>query len=473
MIPLTGTHHELARDLPVLGEHDVIVVGGGPAGCAAALSASRHGAETLLVEKYGYLGGATVSQMVGTILSTNGVDFQGVWHEFMHVMKSRGGVREPVQLSTGEIRGSVDPEIVKHAWDELLSEAGVHLLHHALAAGAVVKDQKMEGILVETQARRSAIYGRRVVDCTGDGVVCAQAGVPWEQGDGTHKWAMACTTIFRMGNVHKPEGFPTPGHEKRLEEGTRKALENQEYSTPIIVSGRAQAYARKWRGWTAPPHRTETTHLTGRVLKVNPLDPWDLTWAEREGREQAWQVQDYYRRYSPGYEKAYLLDTSTHVGIRSSRRIHGLMKVCREDVIGLRKYSDGIARSSWKVDIWPGDSYTAPPDAHTNEEWSSRIRQGDYFDVRYGCIVAKGVDNLLVAGRCLSADHWAQSSLRIQQTCQSTGQAAGTAAALSLKEEVTPRQLDGMKVVAQLEEDRAAIEPAFEFLRHLPVAERP
>jgi hypothetical protein len=147
--------------------------------------------------------------------------------------------------------------------------------------------------------------------------------------------------------------------------------------------------------------------------------------------------------------------------------------VCKEDVLALRKYPDGIARSSWRVDIWPGDSYTAPPDAYCDEEWSSRIACGDYFDIRYGCLVPKGVDNLLVAGRCLSADHWAQSSLRIQQTCQSTGQAAGTAAALSLEEDVTPRQLDSGSVVAQLEEDRAGVEPAFEVLRDLPVIGKP
>ncbi len=467
------TYSEPARNIPIIGEFEVIIIGGGPAGCAAALAAARHGAQTLLIERDGCLGGAAVSQLVATILSTNGVDFQGVWHEFMWAMKRRGGVREPIRQSNGEIRGSMDPEIVKHVWDELLGKEGVHVLHHTLAAGAMVKDHLIKGVIVETPAGRGAICGLRVVDCTGDGMVCAQAGVSWEQGDGRHRWAMASTTIFRMGNVIEPPGFPTPDDEKKLEEGMKKALESNEYSTPIILSGRAMAYAKKWRGWTVPPHRTETTHVTGRVLQVDPLDPWDLSRAEREGREQAWQVQDYYRRTCPGYEKAYLLDTSARAGIRSSRRIQGLARACREDVLGLRKYADGIARCSWKVDIWPADSYTAPPDAHMDEEWHSRIRSGGYFDIRYGCIVAKEIDNLLVAGRCLSADHWAQSSLRIQQTCQSTGQAAGTTAALSLEEDTTPRQLDALTVVAQLDEDRAGVEPAFEVLRHLPVEKRP
>ncbi|MBU7004777.1 MAG: FAD-dependent oxidoreductase [Theionarchaea archaeon] len=467
-----STYTYPAKDIPVLGEYDVIVVGGGSAGCAAALSASRHGAKTLILERCGYLGGAMVSQLVATILSTNGVDFQGIWHEFMGEMRKRGGTGDLVRLHSGDIGGAVDPEIAKHVWDAMLSGSNVGILHHVQVSDAIIENGRIKGVVVETISGISAIFGCLIVDCTGDGTVCARAGVPWEQGDGDHKWAMATTTIFRMGNARRPEGFPNPDYLKVLEEGTERAIEGKKYSTPIITSGRAKGYARRWRGWTAPPHRIETTHVTGRVLEVDPLDPWDLTRAEREGRQQAWQVQDYYRRNAPGYEEAYLVDTSSHTGIRSSRRIRGLARVCREDVLALRKYPDGIARSSWRVDIWPADSYTAAPDAYTDDGWKSRINGGDYFDIRYGCLVARGVDNLLVAGRCISADHWAQSSLRIQQTCQSTGQAAGTAAALSLEYDVTPRKLDVRKLVDQLKQDRAGVEPAFEILKNLPIARR-
>jgi hypothetical protein len=208
--------------------------------------------------------------------------------------------------------------------------------------------------------------------------------------------------------------------------------------------------------------------FASRVLQVNPLDPWDITRAEREGREQAWQCAEALQRHAPGYEQAYLLDTNAHIGLRDSRRIRGMATVSGDDALLFRKYADGIARSSWDIDIWPAESYSAPAVDRESDAYQLRkakMLAGDYFDIRYGCLVAAGVDNLLVAGRCLSAERTAQASLRIQQTCQSTGQAAGTAAALSLRAGTTPRELNPQTLVAQLLKDRD-VEPAFAELRH-------
>jgi hypothetical protein len=386
----------------------------------------------------------------------------------MHALKRREGVTEELVKVPGQLRGCVDPEIVKYVWDELLSEAGVSVSFHCLVAGAIVAKNVIKGIVLETKAGRRAVLARRVIDCTGDGAVCDRAGVGWDQGDGKRKYAMACTKVFRMGNVTKPEGFPARGVMERLRAELTAACERGEYSSPVITTkDRLLGYIRSWC-WALPPHRCEILSVISRVLKVDPLDPWDLTRAEREGREQAWQATDFYRRYVPGFEKAYLLDTSNHIGVRSSRRIHGIHTVTAQDVLEFRKYKDGIARGSWDVDVWPPDSYTAPAVDRSTEEWKRRrkkMESGEYYDIRYGAIVAKGVDNLLVAGRCLSAEHLAEASLRIQQTCISTGQAAGTAAAMSLKEGVTPRKLDAMKVVSQLEADRAGVEAAFDLPR--------
>ena len=459
---MTTTIREPARDVTVLAAYDVVVCGGGPAGCAAAIGAARHGARTLLVEKDGYLGGATVSQLVCVVLSTNGVDFQGVWHDYARGLRTRGGLRELTGFGSGHIRGAVDPELVKYVWDDLCSRAGVELLHHAYGCTCIVEDGQARGLLAETKAGRRAILAKRVIDCTGDGIVAAQSGVAWDQGDGIHPWAMALTKVLRMGGVRYPEKWPDWDAVQRFQAELDAAIAGGEYDEPVVTEKKRLAGYVVGRCWELPEARQEIISVISRVLKTDPLDPFAMTRAEREGREQARQAAEVLRRFAPGFEQAYLLDTSAHIGVRSSRRLRGLATVTAEDAQTFRKYPDGVARSSWDIDVWPADSYSAPAVPRNTPEYEARKQRllaGEYFDIRYGCLVAAGVDNLLMGGRCLSAEHLAESSLRIQQTCMSTGEAAGVAAALSLKRGVPPSELDAASVVTQLKNDRD-VEPA-------------
>jgi hypothetical protein len=277
---------------------------------------------------------------------------------------------------------------------------------------------------------------------------------------------MALTKMFRMGNVHKPANWPDEDAIARIECELSAAIERGEYTAPVITEKRRfLGYVRNW-SWGMPEKRTELLSLISRVLQVNPLDPVDLTRAEREGREQARQAADALCRFVPGFEEAYLLDTSNQIGVRSSRRLRGIAEVSADDVWSFTKYPDGIARGSWDVDVWPADSYSkaAVPIGEDGYKWrQQRMVAGDYYDIRFGCLVAEGTDNLLMAGRCISAAHLAQASLRIQQTCMATGQAAGTAAAFCARLDTTPRELDPMLVVQQLENDRANVSRAVEF----------
>lgn len=437
---------EPAKDVPILAEYDVVVCGGGPAGCAAAIASALQGARTLLVEQYGYLGGAAVSQLVCVVLSTNGVDFQGIWHDFMRALKKRRGVAELTRqqyFTANWIVGSLDPEMVKYAWDELMSQAGVDLLYLAACAGAILDHDTVRGILVETRGGRRAILAKRVIDATGDGRVCAEAGVRWEQGADGKPWAMGVSLNSAIGNVPQ--------------------IANTVPGQGVPGFGRAHAYRPECQGGLL------------RMLRIDPLNPWDVTRAMREGRAEVWE-RFIARRQRAGLENIYLAATAAEPGIRSSRRIQGLATVTADDAWNHRKYADGIARSSWEIDIHPAESATGKAVDFDDDVYKPHIaaaRRGDYFDIRYGCIVAQGVGNLLMAGRCISAEHVAQSSLRIQQTCVATGQAAGTAAALSLKRGTTPHELDPMLVVAQLEKDRKDVAPAFDLLRDLPLAPRP
>ncbi len=472
MSSVHDTYTEPARCLAELGKYDVVVCGGGPAGCAAAIASARQGARTLLLERNGYLGGATVSQLVIVILSTNGADFQGIWHDYIRALQRRGGASTSLRHGQWHIDGMVDPEIVKFAWDDLLTEAGVDLLHHVYTCRAIVEDAAATGVIAETRAGRQAVRAKRVIDCTGDGIVAAQSGVPWDQGDGDHKYAMALTKVFRLGGMRWPENHPEPAAMTKLETDLTAAIEQGEYTTPTVCEKqRLLGYVAR-KDWTLGM-RPEVLSVLSRVLKVDPLDPFDYTRAEREGRAQAWEAADAYRRFVPGGREAYLLDTSAQIGTRSSRRLRGRASVTDDDVIHFRKYDDGIARGSWAIDVWPADSYTNAAVDRTSDAAVERQRQlrecGEYYDIRYGCLVAQDISNLLMAGRCLSASHAAESSLRIQQTCMATGEAAGTAAAMSINADVPPHGLPVTDLTNALKKLRD-VEPAYDSLRHVPLA---
>lgn len=460
------TIHEPSRETPVLADYDVVVCGGGAAGCAAAIGAARHGARTLLVEKDGYLGGLTTTAMVCVILSTNGVDFQGIWHDYIRALRRRRGVGG-LTVGHAHMSGMVYPEAVKFAWDDLLTQAGVDLLHHVHAAGALVEGGAIRGVLAETRAGRQAILAGRVVDCTGHGIVCHMAGVEWEQGDGHAKWAMALTKVFRMANVKWQDIRFDEAAITRIGEQLGAAIDRGEFVTPTLLE--RQRFLNYVRGkcWDLGPGRGQVLSVLSRVLEVDPLDPWDFTRAEREGRAQAWEAAEAYRRFVPGCEEAYLLDTAAHVGVRSTRRVKGLARVTDDDAWNLRRQPNSIARSSWDIDVWPATSFSRPAVRRDDADYKERhqkVLAGGCFDIPYGCIVAAGIDNLLMAGQCVSASHMAESSLRIQQTCMATGEAAGVAAALSLKAGTSPRELAPERVVAQLEKDRD-VEPAFDVLK--------
>jgi succinate dehydrogenase/fumarate reductase flavoprotein subunit len=466
-----STYREPAKDLKVLGHWDVIVAGGGPAGCAAAWAAARRGARTLIVEKSGHLGGQTVDALVCAILSTNGVDFQGVWHDWIRALRRRRGDNELRRKGDQMMITTVYPEAVKYAWDDLLSESGVEFLHHAHVGGAIVEEGVLKGVILDTRAGRQAAFAKRVVDGTGHGIVCHEAGVPWEQGDGTNKWAMALTKVFRLSGMNWDNITYTDEIIARAEAELDAAIARGEFVTPVVTEKKRLLKYAKLKLWDMGGGRGQIMSVLSRVLKVDPLDPWDFTRAEREGRAQAWEGAEAYRRFIPGCENAYLLDTSYQIGVRSTRRVQGLVRLTDDDAWQLRKQSNSIARSSWDIDIWPADSYTkeaVPRDDADYKKRHAKVAAGDYFDIPYGCIVAAGVDNLLMAGQCLSASHVAESSLRIQQTCMATGQAAGTAAAMSIELNVTPRELDPEPLLAQLAKDRD-VEPAYAFLGELPV----
>lgn len=424
-----------ARSLAVLADVEVLVCGAGPAGCAAAVSAARHGAETLLVEKTGACGGAPVTQLVGVVLSTNGIDFQGIWHEWARCLQRRNGITRMVRSPSHHykqdlrwFRASVDPEMVKWAWEELLDGAGAQILFHATVTDVVGDGESLAGVCVHTRAGNAVIRAKRIIDATGDGIVCHQAGVPWHRG--TDKpWPQEVSLNQQVGWTEPPEGYrPGEAHDP----------------TGPVFGNRPERLARR------------------DMREVDPLDPWEVTRAQREMRRAHWED-------AAGLPPdRYLVATAPDLGVRTSRIIRGIDTVTEDDAWKYRKRDDGIARSSWELDVHPPDDAPIPDRyyhsrSNAYRDRCARTAAGEWFDIPCGALLPEKPDNLLAAGRIVSSELLAQGSLRIQQTCISTGQAAGAVAALSLRHEVPPRDLDVDKLQQALKEARD-VPPAFECL---------
>jgi hypothetical protein len=375
------------------------------------------------------------------------VDFQGIWHEFMLALQEKGGVSELTShpLFPYLIHGNINPETTEHVWDQLVLRAGVEVLHHVLVTDVIMQDDKLSGVIIDSKAGRHAVFAQVTIDCTGDGMVAFHAGVPFEQGDGVNPYAIACTKVFRMGGVQD--------HREVLGEQDQKALRD-------LCAKREVDFAPQFSKLLGRrlPGTNSVMVASSRVLRTDPLDPVQLTKAEQLGRRQAWETAAFIQENVPGRAGSYLIDSSNHMGVRSSRRIRGRAVLKTEDVFFFKKHAQGIARGSWDIDVWPADSYSKAPVPRETAEYKARIEKmsaGEYYDIPFGCLVPIGVENLLVAGRCISAEYHAQASARIQQTCMSTGQAAGTAAALCVESRENVSELDVDKLIQVLEDDRA------------------
>lgn len=465
------TYLESSREIPIADEVDVLVIGGGTAGVPAAVASARKGMRTLLVERYGFLGGTPVASLVDRILKykftdAKGEGTEGFFEELVERLERLGGLNEHgfVRQTGSSLKEnfwslSVDPELMKHALDQITEDIGVHVLFHTFAVDAIAQNSTVKGVIIENKGGRQAILARRVIDCSGDADIAARAGCDFQIGRPEDGLTQAATLIFRLGNVKHPpirknkDGtYQRPRFDKKtihsiLGKLEKARKENRYPHSPLISTGRIAAYLTSLEKEPTSQRDTEASLCMIRILKVNGINPWDLSRAEKEGRREALEIARFFRENVPGCEKSYLLDTAVHIGIRATRRIVGEYLLSKEDVIQCRKFADGIATGSWHIDIWPPDNYTG-------SAVYKELPPGKWYDIPYRCLVPKKIDNLLVAGRCISADHYAQGSVRIQISCIGMGQAAGTAVALSIKKGVPPRKLNVIELKNELRKER-------------------
>ncbi|WP_298431411.1 FAD-dependent oxidoreductase [Ottowia sp.] len=434
----TATLAEPARQTPLLDEVDVLVLGGGPAGLAAAASAARGGARTLLVERYGFLGGmgtaAGVTNFCGMHANVHGTIrqvVQGVGGELLARIDALGGLNTPHLLFGGRIAAQAyDTAAFKVAADELLQAAGARVLLHAWVAGVAMRDAAyIDAVLLETKSGRVAVRARQFIDGTGDGDVAAHAGVPYEKGADGHAM-MYPSTMMRIGGVDATragQAWLHVGERMRAAEARGERFARQ---GPIL---RPQKNPSEWRA-----NVTQLARADGGP--VDGTDALQLSAAEAEGRCQAAHFLRFLRSDMPGFETAYLLDLPPQVGVRETRRIVGDYVLTEDDVLGCASFDDTVGVNGWPVEEHlAGDvSFRWPYGTDTPE---GRAASRGYNHLPWRMLLPRGVDNLLVAGRCASMTHGGQSAARVSGGCFVMGQAAGSGAALALQQGVAPRAL--------------------------------
>lgn len=437
---------EPARQVPLYGEYEVAVLGGGPAGIAAAVAAARAGRRTLLIERYGFFGGMGTAAGVTNFCGLHANVFgemhrvvQGIASDLLARIDRLGGLNAP-HLILGKIFAQAyDTAAYKIAADDLLAAHKVDILFHALGAGVVMDEsRRIDALMVETKGGRQAVRADIFIDCSGDGDLAAWAGAPFEVGD-SNGHLLYPSMMFRLNGIDPERAGDAWRTIPALMEQAEAAGTHKFPRKGAIV--RPQKSQIEWR-----VNFTQLARKDGSA--VNGLDPEELTRGEIEGRQQAAAAFEFLRTV-PGFEKSYIVDLPPQLGIRETRRVRGGYRLSGGDVLGCASFEDSIGVNGWPMEQHvAGDVVFAFPPIPQSRGFN---------ELPYRMLVPEGVDNLLMAGRCASMTHEGQSAARVSGACFAMGEAAGSAAALALSGNTIPRDIAVEKLQQALREQGAFI----------------
>ena len=415
------------------GVWDLIIVGGGLTGVAAAVSARRMGMEkVLIIEKAGFLGGAPGTCLINpfmpyyTTVDGQRVDLsQGFFSELRHLLAELGGYEPGPEI--------LHEEYLKIALDRLTRREGVQALFHAMLCGVEKEGETLAAVQAATKAGVLTFRGRYFIDCTGDADLAVLAGCPYHLGrpDGL---CQPMTLCFRIGNVDIPVYLRNRAlmQQKYKEAQAAGRIKNPRENVLIfgtLVDG--------------------MLHFnTTRIVKHNPTDPFDVTEAEMLAREQMLEMYAFLRAEAPGFEHSQLVYSAGEIGARESRMIDGEYTLTQEDLVNCVKFEDAIAAGNYDIDIHN------PEGSGTSHYY---FPAGTWYTVPYRCLQPRNAENLLVAGRCISSTHEAQASYRIMPIVTTLGQAAGTAAAIAARQDISVKKIDTAELQRALKAHGAVI----------------
>lgn len=461
---------ELPKKVPVMAETDILVVGGGPAGLSAALAAAREGMDTILLERYGCFGGVITQSMIGTIAwyrYAQTVDAGGIGLEFEQRAKEMGAtiniignIKNPEMVEVMEKEGLMvngeptyevlETEIFKYVADEMIKEAGIVPILHCYAVDTVMEDNIIKGVITESKSGRQVILAKRVIDATGDADIAHMAGCPTRKNPKNE--LMEVTVNFGCSgiNVGKFLMYIYLNRGSIGDWGETSGKEEESFSTYLVEpfekakeAGEIPKDVKIECYWTNYTDAGEITSFNGiHMHDIDCTDVWDLTKAEIEGRKRVMWAVNALKKYTPGFKKARLRTIGCSLGTRESRKIIGEYTLTEKDIRNEARFDNSIGICPEFID---GYGIAILPTT------------GRYFQVPYGIIVPQKVENLLVAGRCVAGDKISHAATRQMACCTVTGQGAGIAAAVSLKDNVTCRQVDMSKVQKSLKKQGVRI----------------
>jgi hypothetical protein len=439
---------EKQRNTPVIAEPDVLVVGAGPAGIVAAIASARMGAKTMLVEKYGFTGGNLTTAMVNPIFTFHDIQgkqvIKGIAGEIVRRMVAQGVSYGHVTDLTFDNASMTpfDPEGSKALLAEMLEEAGVDILFHSMVADTQKENGQIRSVIIENKSGRQAICPRYVIDCSGDADIVALSEIPFVKGRKEDGAMQPATLYFRIGGVDNAalrQWMKTNRHLLK-DTPTNEEIDSQKAIALLGLNDLVkQAFdTGELDSEVAPrilmyelPNGQFSVNTT-RLQNVDGTNAKDLTKAEIRLRKQVLQVYAFLKKYIGGFSNSYIIDTGAQVGIRETRHIIGDYTLTADDILKGYSFEDGIACGTFAIDIHP------PQGKEQIFTGSGKV----VYEIPYRTLLPQGVDNLLVAGRCISATHTAFGSIRVMATCMAIGQGAGTAVAIMAQKGLTSREIN-------------------------------
>ena len=447
-----------------LNNYDVIVIGGGPAGAMAAIAAGRQGARTLLVEQYGYLGGALTAGGTGPQMSYHAGKQQvinGIPGEFVNNMVKKG-------FSPGHLEDFVgycssvtpfDAEGMKLVLENMVSEAGTDILYHTTYTGCEVQDGAITSVKLYSKNGYFNASAKLYIDASADADLSLHAGVETEYGRKEDSLAQPMTMNMKLYNVDR----------EKLMDYVKRSRDDMLPTIPfdrlheIPRTGVQGGYSIVQKAKDEGKFTIDRNHLLifetnnlgefivnmSRITKKSGIDPFDLSTAETEGRRQCFELLAFLKDNTPGFEKCIMLSTGPNIGIRETRRIKGLYQLTAEDLVRNVMFDDAIAMCGYPIDIH------SPDGTETNHTF---LKPGSWYSIPYRSLISREVKNLIIAGRCISATHEALASVRVTPSCMAMGQAAGTAAAIAAASGTAVKDMDISLLQKKLVSDKAFLE---------------